>query len=101
MNSRDALLRVLAGRVDPPEPTWEAADALWCRLVAEGRIVLRLADGDRRSSYRVGLTVVEHPSLPDGEVYALFGMGAGTLTAYRCTQEDAVAALRDPSAFNL
>lgn len=100
-DSRDALFRVAAGRLDPPEPTWDATDALWCRLVAEGRIVQRADDGSSPREYRVTVVLVEHPGLAPGEVYALFGMGAGSLTAYRCAPADALAALTDPSAFNL
>lgn len=101
MSTAEALLRVLAGRVDPPAPTHESADALWCRLVAEGRIVQRADDGSSPREYRVTVVLVEHPGVVPGEVYALFGMGAGSLTAYRCAPADALAALTDPSAFNL
>jgi hypothetical protein len=50
-----ALARVFDGRLDPPVPTHEAADDLWCRLVAEGRLVDRLDDGERDRAYRVNL----------------------------------------------
>lgn len=95
-----ALGRVYAGRVDPPEWTHEAADALWCRLAAEGRVVGRVSDDGSWGS-RTHAALVEHPALPPGEVYALIGTGAGTLTVYRCTPADAAEAVRDPSAFNL
>ena len=101
MNPPDALSRVMSGRIDPPAWTHEAADSLWCRLVAEGRIVQRADDGSSPREYRVTVVLVEHPGLVPGEVYALFGMGAGSLTAYRCAPADALAALTDPSAFNL
>lgn len=101
MMADDALGRVASGRIEPHEWTHEAADTLWCRLVAQGRIVHRADDGSGDRHYRVTVALVEHPSLAPGEVYALFGMGAGSLTAYRCAPADALAALADPSAFNL
>jgi hypothetical protein len=99
--ARTALHRVCEGYVEPAERTWEAADALWCRLAAQGRIVGRADDGCRDVHLRVHLTLIEHPDLPAGQVYAAFGMGQGTLSVYRCLPEDAREALRDPSAFNL
>lgn len=100
MMNDDALSRVASGRIDPPEWTHEAADALWCRLVSEGRIVQRASDGTS-GPYRVDVVIVEHPTLPAGEVYALYAMGLGSFTAYRCLPGDALEAVRDPSAFNL
>jgi hypothetical protein len=98
---RTAFDRVYEGRVDPPEPTFEAADALWCRIAAQGRIVGRHHDG-AGEPYRVHLTLIEHPDLPSSQAYALFGMTASaTLTVYRCLPEDAVDALRGPGAYNL
>lgn len=100
MSTSDALHRVLAGRVDPSAPTHESADALWCRVVAQGRILDQANDGGL-SDYRVHLFLVEHPALPIGDVYALFAMGMASFSVYRCTVMDAFEALRDPSAFNL
>lgn len=95
------LARVLSGRIDPPEPTHEAADALWCRLAAEGAILDRIDDGERDRAYRVNATLLTHPDLGAGECYALFAMGSGTLTVYRCAVDDARVAVRDCGAFNL
>lgn len=95
-----AFGRVFDGRVDAAQHTHAAADALWCRVAAQGRIVERGSDYGARD-YRVHLIVVEHPALPAGEVYALFAMGYGTFTVYRCAPEDARLALHHPSAFNL
>jgi hypothetical protein len=99
-SSRAALGRVFDGRVDPAEPTREAAEELWVRLVAEGHIVDRFNDRER-GEHQVRCTLVEHHALPAGQVYAVFGMGSGPLTVYRCTPEDARLAILDPGAFNL
>lgn len=77
-------------------PTRDAAEELWCRLVARGRIVGRAHDGSRPLSLRLHLALVEHPDLPAGEVYALFFMGDATPKVYRTTAEDARIALHDP-----
>lgn len=97
---RTALHRVSEGYVEPTERTFEGADEVWCRIAARGKIVARAHDS-RMEQYRVHLTVIEHPDLPDAQVYAVFGMGQGTLSVYRCLPEDAHEALRDPGAFNL
>lgn len=97
--SRSALSRVSEGYVEPAERTWEASDALWCRLTAQGRVVSRHHDGGGEP-YRVHLVLVEHPSLPPAQVFAMFSM-SGSFNVYRCLPEDARDALRDPSAFNL
>lgn len=95
-----AFRRVCEGYVEPSAPTWDASDALWSRLAAEGRIVSRHSDG-AREPYRVHLALVEHPSLPDGQVFSLFWMGGGSINVYRCSPEDARAALGHHAAFNL
>jgi hypothetical protein len=96
-----ALRRVCEGYVEPEPRTHEAADDLWCRIVAKGRIVGRAHDGSRDAHLRVNLTLVEHPTLDPREVYALFGMGFGVVSVYRCLPEDARLALTDPGCFNL
>lgn len=95
-----AFARVSEGYVAPAERTHEGADRLWCRLAAQGRVVARHHDGGRGST-QVWCTIIEHPALPAGEVYATFGMGQGPLGVYRCTPEDARLALGHHSAFNL
>ena len=92
-----ALGRVSAGYLRPAPG---AADEIWCRLAAQGRVVARLDDGEAEP-YRVHLTLLEHPALPAAQCYAVFGMGGGTLSVYRCLPADARLALRDPGAFNL
>jgi hypothetical protein len=79
----------------------EGGEPLWVRLTTEGRIVGRHNDGERDRRLRVLLTVVEHPALNAGEVYAFFGMGGGRINTYRCAAGDAVLALRHHGAFNL
>lgn len=95
-----AFRRVTEGFVEPAEQTWESSDALWTRLVAQGRIVSRHHDG-AREPYRVHLVLVEHPDTPAPQALALFCMGGGTINVYRCLPEDARAALQHHSAFNL
>jgi len=95
-----AFRRVCDGYVEPAAPTWEASDALWSRLASEGRVVSRHNDGGREP-YRVHLAIVAHPSLPENEAFGLFWMGGGSINVYRCTPEDARAALSHHSAFNL
>lgn len=100
--SRSALARVASGYVAPAERTWEASDALWIRIATQGRIVARLQDRERAPHLRVHATLIEHPELGDERlVYAVFGMGQGPLSVYRCLPEDAREAIFDPSAFNL
>lgn len=101
MNARSALHRVSEGYVRPEPNTHEGAAEVWTRLVARGRIVERRNDGERSPSLRVHLAIVEHPDLPPAEVYALFWMGDGSISAYRCLPEDARDALRDSGCFNL
>jgi hypothetical protein len=94
-----AFARVAEGYVAPAEPTHESAADLWCRLAAQGRVVSRHHDGGGEP-YRVHLTLIEHPSLPPGQVFATFGM-SGSLSVYRCLPEDAKLALRHHGSFNL
>lgn len=96
----DAFRRLCDGYVPPPESTHEAADALWVRLVTEGRVVDRVSDRGPRH-YRTQAALVEHPALPAGEVYAVIGMGDGTLSVYRARPDDVRLAIQHPSAFNL
>lgn len=97
---RTALGRVCDGYVPPAQPTFESADELWCRLASRGRVVARAHDSGMEP-YRVHLTLIEHPDLPAGQVYATFGMGQGSLRVYRCLPEDAHEAVLDDGAFNL
>ena len=93
-----ALRRVSNGYVDCA--THDEAESLWIRLAVEGRVVSRHTDNERDRNLRVHLTIIEHPAVAPN-VYAIFGMGQGTLNTYACTADDALAALHDPAAFNL
>jgi len=99
--ARTALARVSEGYVRPAEPTHAAADELWVRIATRGRIVERLHDGERAEHLRVHATLIEHPDLDPRLVYAVFGMGQGSLSVYKCLPEDAREAIRDPACFNL
>ena len=96
----DAFHRLCDGYVEPAERTWDATDALWVRLVTEGRIVDRVSDHGPKH-LRTWAAVVEHPALPAGEVYAVIGMGGGPLNVYRTRPADVRLAIQHPSAFNL
>lgn len=96
-----AMYAVYAGRVNPDEPTAESADALWCRIVAEGRIVETRNDGTSRLDLVVRLTIVEHPALPPDRIYALYSLGHGSCTVYEADRASARLALHHPGAFNL
>lgn len=95
-----AFGRVCAGYVEPAERTLEGAEKLWCRIAAQGRIVGRAHD-QGSEPYRVHLTLIAHPAIDPRMVYAVFGMGQGSLNVYLCLPEDARDALLHPSAFNL
>jgi hypothetical protein len=72
-----------------------------CRLISQGRVVRRLreTEGGRHS---VHLSLIAHPSLPEGQFYAVrHCQHNGYGNVYQCNEQDAAHALAYPSVFNL
>ena len=90
--------------------THEECSHLACMMVAEGRI--RVQDDGRTCipepawhgsdrHYRVHLTLVDHPSLRNGLVFAIFhGPAYQSWRLWVCTVEEALATLENPCCFN-
>ena len=97
MTPDDGMAEVWAGECRAE--TAEQADAAWCAVVAEGKIVAKVTDGTR-GTYAVWVHLVEHPSLPAGQVYAIFSNREFS-RMYRCSPDAARAAILHHGAFNL
>ena len=91
--ARAAVARIYDGEIRCS--SYEETDETWCRIVARGRIVATHRDGTR-GPYAVSVAVAEGPGGPYGIFY-----NASSARAYRCSPEDAAAAIQDPSVFNL
>ena len=97
MTPDDGMAEVWAGECRAE--TAEQADAEWCCVVAQGRIIEKITDGTR-GAYAVWVHLVEHPALPAGQVFAIFSNREFS-RMYQCSPGAARAAILHHGAFNL
>lgn len=104
-----AMGRVWEGRVkspaecdDPEIPFDSDVHEQWInRLVAQGRGVVRLREKEG-GHHATWLTLIRHPDLAEGEVYAIRHSRVGGYgNVYRCREADARICLACPGAYNL